>query len=245
MDKTNSSSPLLPQLVALTLTALLVGFASQAVNQPAHLTVDHDLKISLQPAEAGKSSMLPVYGTIGEFSLLERNGQPFSSQDLSGIIWVADFIYTSCTTECPLMTATMAHLQQELNAQTKVRLVSFSVDPETDTPQKLSEYAARFQARPEFWKFLTGPRETLYQLAQKDFHLPVQALLNPSERHKNHLSHGSEKPAPEKSPQPFLHSQKFVLIDGQMQIRGYYDSTRPEEMERLLKTDIPRLLHPS
>lgn len=236
MDKSNPHC-FSSQFIALTLTALLVGFATQAINQPASLKII-DKQQSLH-AKIRKSDTLPIFGTVSKFSLLERSGSPFSWKDLSGFVWIADFIYTSCTTECPLMTAGMAHLQQALQNQSqKIRLVSFTVDPETDTPQKLSEYAARFQARPDIWKFLTGPREVLYKLAQKDFRLPVQAIPNSLEKHQKHLSDTSTR----QSPQPFLHSQKFVLIDKQMQIRGYYDSTNPEEILRLLKTDIPLLL---
>ena len=240
----------LPQLVALGLIASVLAAASQAVNQPAQFSklANQEIHVSVTPGvSAGE---LPVYGQLSDFSFTERNGKAFGANELKQHPWIADFIYTSCTTECPLMSAEMARLQKALPEQTPVKLVSFTVDPEVDTPARLAEYAERFQAKPEVWKFLTGPREKLYTLAQKGFHLPAQAMeVAPQKHHESahDSTHGSDH-AQDKTTasvpkeNPFLHSQKFVLVDQDLQIRGYYDSTRPEELERLLKTDLPRLL---
>jgi protein SCO1/2 len=234
----------LPQLVALGLIASVLAAASQAVNQPAQLSahVNQEIHVSVNPGvSAGE---LPVYGQLSDFSFTERNGKSFGTDELKQHPWIADFIYTSCTTECPLMSAEMARLQKSLPEQTPVKLVSFTVDPEVDTPARLAEYAERFQAKPEVWKFLTGPREKLYTLAQKGFHLPAQAMdVAPQKHHESgHEDSTHDKTASVPKENPFLHSQKFVLVDQDLQIRGYYDSTRPEELERLLKTDLPRLL---
>lgn len=231
----------LPQLVALGLIASVLAAASQAVNQPAQFSspAAQEIHVSVTPGSGSES--LPVYGQLDAFSFTERNGKPFGTDELKSHPWIADFIYTSCTSECPLMSAEMARLQKALPEQTPVRLVSFTVDPEVDTPPRLAEYAERFQAKPEIWKFLTGPREQLYTLAQKGFHLPAQAVDVPSPKHHDsEHAHGKTPSAPKEN--PFLHSQKFVLVDQDLQIRGYYDSTHPEELERLLKIDLPRLL---
>ena len=86
------------------------------------------------------------YGSVPEFTLTERDGSIVSLQQLRGKIWVADFIYTSCTDTCPLQSAMMAKLQQEYATKPDFQLVSFTVDPERDTPQALTSYATKFQA---------------------------------------------------------------------------------------------------
>ena len=99
---------------------------------------------------------LRQYGSVPEFSLTERSGKRIGLPQLRGTIWIADFIYTSCEDTCPLQTAEMAKLQDELSAQKAVKLLSFSVDPERDTPSVLSEYAERYNAHTDRWLFLTG-----------------------------------------------------------------------------------------
>jgi protein SCO1 len=242
--KKQPSSPFFPQLAALILIACIFAAASQALNQPAHLTAIPAQEIHLPLAPGTQSQVLPVYGQLSDFSFIESNGKVFGSENLRKHVWIADFIYTSCTTECPLMSAEMARLQNKLSELKDIRLVSFTVDPEVDTPSRLAEYAERFQAQADRWKFLTGQREKLYALAQKDFHLPAQAndAFAPNEHHSSGEHHGTASDESKIKENPFLHSQKFVLVDQDLQIRGYYDSTRSEEMERLLKTDLPRLL---
>jgi cytochrome oxidase Cu insertion factor (SCO1/SenC/PrrC family) len=104
------------------------------------------------------------YGSVPEFTLTERDGSIVSLQQLRGKIWVADFIYTSCTDTCPLQSAMMAKLQQEYATKPDFQLVSVTVDPERDTPQALTSYATKFQADGKRWYFLTGPRDRIVRL---------------------------------------------------------------------------------
>ena len=172
-----------------------------------------------------RSSALPDLGTVPEFQLTERSGNLVSRADLTGSIWVADFIFTRCPGLCPLLSTRMATLQQQM--QTKegrpLRLVSFSVDPEWDTPKRLQEYAERYQAHPDRWWFLTGPPQTMLQLITKGFHLGVAA-------------------APAGSLEPILHSDRLVLVDVSSRIRGYYHGSEQEEFAKL-QQDIGVLLH--
>jgi protein SCO1 len=163
---------------------------------------------------------LAVYGAVPDFTLTERDGSEVHLQNLKGKVWIADFIFTNCHEVCPEMTVRMNGLQSSLGKLRDVRFVSFSVDPERDTPDALAEYAQRNHAGPN-WLFLTGDKTRIYQLAIKGFFLPVE---------------------PEKE-QQFLHSQKFVLIDQQNQIRGYYDSEAPDALDQLIQ-DAQRLLAP-
>jgi len=153
------------------------------------------------------------YGTIPSFQLVNQNGQPFGSPQLAGKIWIADFIYTTCPGPCPMISSRMSELQKPLE-KTDVRLVSFSVDPEKDTPQVLRGYAEKLQADPERWNFLTGPKSVIYKLSHDGFKLAV--------------SDGSDEQGIP------VHSTRMVLVDRHGQIRGYYDATEADAVTKLV-----------
>lgn len=164
------------------------------------------------------------YGSVPEFALTERDGSIVSLQQLRGKIWVADFIYTSCTDTCPLQSAMMAKLQQEYATKPDFQLVSFTVDPERDTPQALTSYATKFQADGKRWYFLTGQRDRIVRLVEEGFHLAVATVSSDAD------------------PAGIIgHSPRFVLVDKDARIRGYYDSRESEAFVRL-KNDIDSLV---
>ncbi|MDH3445636.1 MAG: SCO family protein, partial [Deltaproteobacteria bacterium] len=121
---------------------------------------------AVQPLEG-----LGNYGSVPEFSLVERSGKRVTLADMRGKVWIADFIYTNCEDTCPLQSAAMAKLQDKFGNYTQLRLVSFSVDPDRDTPHVLSGYAKRFNADAAGWLFLTGAKEEIVQLVQLGFAL--------------------------------------------------------------------------
>jgi len=174
------------------------------------------------------SSGLPVFGDAPEFHLIERSGKTVSRVDLAGSVWVADFIFTRCQGMCPLLSTRMAMLQQHLQKNPtgrRVYLISFSVDPEWDTPERLQEYAKRYHADPASWLFLTGPVEVVTQLITQGFHLAVaRAPLD----------------AQTSATEPIVHSDRLILIDPAAHIRGYYHCMDQEDFERLLR-DVERL----
>ena len=157
-----------------------------------------------------RAPKLADYGTVPNFNLTAQNSHPFSSaESLNGHIWIADFIYTNCTGPCPMMTTRMRRIQQALEKRRDVRLVSFTVDPERDTPPVLAAYADRFHADTSRWFFLTGTREALQQLNRQAFKLgDVDDTLE--------------------------HSTRLVLVDGRSHVRGYYHSGDPDSMAKLL-----------
>jgi len=167
-----------------------------------------------------KPEPMHIYGIVSDFQFLERNGEVVNGSDLSGRIWIADFIFTGCAGPCPLMSQKMAYLQNAMKKYEGVVLASFSVDPENDSPEVLSEYADRYGAEKKKWLFLTGEKEPMYQFILNDFHLGVH--------------HDIEEIA-------ILHSTKFVLVDTKMQIRGYYDSLEPKILDVIVR-DVVRLL---
>jgi protein SCO1 len=160
------------------------------------------------------------YGTVPSFQFINQSGQPFGSAQLAGKIWIADFIYTTCPGPCPMISSRMSELQKPLE-KTDVHLVSFSVDPEKDTPQVLRGYAEKLHAQPGQWDFLTGPKSGIYKVSHDGFKLAV--------------SDGSDMQGIP------VHSTRMVLVDRRGEIRGYYDATEPEAITKLL-ADMNHLL---
>jgi protein SCO1 len=161
---------------------------------------------------------LQRYGSVPQFSLVERSGKATTLADLRGSIWIADFIYTTCQDTCPMQTAEMAQLQEQWKDRSGLKLVSFSVDPEKDTTEVLSRYANRYKADAQRWLFLTGAKEEISRLVQEGFRLSAVALSSDSNKDS-----------------VIMHSPRFVLIDKHGEIRGYYDSRDPQAMQRLKK----------
>lgn len=167
---------------------------------------------------------LSDFGPAPEFSLTERSGKTVNLADLRGKVWIADFIYTSCTDICPLLSAEMAKLQKRWRSQRDLRLVSFSVDPARDTPQVLTRYAQHFKADAGRWLFLTGDKEQMSRLVQGGFHLSA-APADDAAANGNVI----------------LHSSRFVVIDRAARIRGYYDSRDAATLQRMIN-DVFSLL---
>lgn len=178
---------------------------------------------SSEPVSPGR---LPILGKVPAFSLIERTQQPFGHTDLTGSVWIANFIFTHCPGRCPLLSQRMARLQTTLRAK-PVRFLSFSVDPERDTPEVLQVYARRYRADDQRWLFLTGDRTAMYALIREGFRLGVEALAPNDPRLTTH--------------EPIVHSNRFVLIDPQRRIRGYYRGDDTESVARLLQ-DIETLV---
>jgi protein SCO1/2 len=190
---------------------------------------------------------------VPSFRLTERSGQEITLADLQGQVWIVDFIFTRCVDACPLMTATMARLQSELGNEANLRLVSITVDPEYDKPGILTEYATQFGASPDRWYFLTGDKNAIYRLVQDGFKL---AIHDPEDsqasrglrRHvvqtlrrwvdpESAWAHGGHEHR-----QPVIHSNRFVLVDGDGWIRGYYHGTDRQMVTQLIQ-DARNLLH--
>ena len=166
---------------------------------------------------APSSPPLPKLGALPPFSLVERSGRPVTLDSLRGKPWVADFIFTQCAGACPAMTARLARLRTEVPGD--VAFVSFTVDPAHDTPEVLARYAANFKPDPR-WLLVTGAQKDLYALSTAGFKLAAMEV--PPEEQKG------------QGDGPFLHSAKFVLVDGGGEIRGYYDSDDEDDMKALV-----------
>ena len=154
---------------------------------------------------------LPVLFDAASFSLTDQDGKPFSSDQLRGRTWVADFVFTHCPGVCPRMTMQMAGLQKTL-ANSDLHFVSFSVDPERDTPEVLKAYAKTYDADPARWHFLTGEKAAMFKAA-RDMKLTAEpaGVLGPD----------------------IAHAEKFLLVDAQGRVRGAYDSKDDADMKQL------------
>jgi len=176
------------------------------------------LALSLAALAGCRSSTpgLADYGVVPEFQLTDQRGNRFDSRELAGKVWIADFIFTTCTSFCPRMTSQMHQVQSALLKVPDVRLVSFTVDPARDTPPVLAHYAKAVHASPQLWYFLTGSPETLQHLDRDVFKLGnVDGSL--------------------------VHSTRFILVDAREHIRGYYDTTEASSIPRLVE-DVHLLL---
>ena len=171
----------------------------------------------------GKQVIDTSYFKIPSFNFIDRYGRPFSDRDVEGKIVVADFFFTTCTTICPKMSVQMQQLQLKLDdpAYADVVFLSHTVDPEHDTPAVLDAYARKLEADPQRWKFLTGSAPDIYRQGNTGYWLgALEDTLNPER---------------------FVHDSRFVLVDKQRHIRGYYEGTSMEGMNALA-ADIKMLL---
>ena len=166
----------------------------------------------------GPVAEVPAWGTLPEFNLINQNAEPYGTRQLEGRPWIADFIFTHCPGRCPMLTREMSKLQTELRGRgwDDVMLVSISVDPASDTPEALAAYAAKHGAKQDGWQFLTGTRDGIWSLSVDGFKLPVAEIEDTGEG-------------------PIVHSNRFVLADGQRQIRGYYDAFDADDRSKLLR----------
>src|SRR5215813_11138370 len=176
--------------------------------------------LSTLALSCNRASNLETLYPVPDFSLTDQTDKPVSLHELKGRVWVADFIFTNCGGTCPVMTEKMRKLQEALPAD--IRMVSFTVDPARDTSKALAAYAAEHGATRERWLFLTGDKQALYDLCVKGFKLPLDE------------SGGT-------AAEPIAHSTRFVLVDKQGEIRGYYSGTEEQDLMRLA-ADAKRLL---
>ena len=160
------------------------------------------------------------YHKIADFSLANQNGDTITQEDYDGKIYVADFFFTTCQTICPIMTDHMVTIQNEILDDDEVMLLSHSVTPEIDSVAQLKRYAIEKGVIDSKWNLVTGEKKQIYDLARKSY-LAVKDIGDGG-------------------PFDMIHTENFMLIDKKRQIRGFYDGTDAEDMEKLLD-DIAHL----
>jgi len=165
-----------------------------------------------------------IYHTIPHFAFINQDNKTTTSESLKDKIYVADFFFTTCPSICPLMTKQLTRVQLAFANDSAVKIISFTVDPETDTSTVLKNYASKYSANLEQWTFCTGDKQKIYRLGQKGFLLVAPEYRNDTI--------------------DFLHSDKLVLVDQQSRIRGFYSGTDSTEVN-LLINDIKLLKNAS
>ncbi len=164
---------------------------------------------------------LPTYTTVPYFNLTDENGTSFGSSNLKGKVYIANFIFTSCQTSCPTLLKAVQTVQHRLRGVIdRAAIVSFTVDPETDTPKVLFNKAREMNAHAVVWRFLTGPKAEINNLLVDGFKVPVG---------KKEIANNLMDVA---------HSNKLVLVDQQGVIRGYYSSEKDGINQLMIDTGL-------
>lgn len=205
--------------------AIGIGF-TYYMNQPKEKPLPVINPVDLEPEMVdGTLLRKGINHKIGKFSFQNQEGNTITDQDVRGKVFVAEYFFTTCGTICPRMNVQMQRVQKAYAENNAVKILSFTVNPEVDTVEQMKMYAEGHGADAEQWWFLTGNKDSLYSLARKSFF-----VLKPAEA-KNLGDVGSD----------FIHTNNFVLVDREMQIRGYYDGTSTKEVDQLIH-DVQHLL---
>ena len=171
------------------------------------------LTLFLSCSEPEKPLDLSPIGTLANFDLLDQNGNAFTKESMVGHIWVVDFFFTRCPSICPLLTESMERVAKRWKSEKEIRFLSITVDAEYDQPQILKAFADERGLPQDRWTFLTGTPDAIRTLCEESFLLALGNAM--------------------KSNGDISHSSRFVLVDEQGQVRGYFDG--------LDETDAPRL----
>lgn len=165
-----------------------------------------------------------VYHSIADFDFVNQVGNTIRNEDMTGMVYVADFFFTTCPTICPVMKKEMLRVYEQFKGDPNFRILSHSIDPSHDTQAVLKDYSEKLGVPDAAtWNFLTGDQEKIFEIGQTSYLTTTMA---------DNMEPGG-----------FLHSGAFLLIDQQGRIRGVYDGTKADQVDRLL-ADIPKLLKP-
>jgi len=202
-------------LISITLVAIpMLAYAVVTVLQSEY----EKLPVYNSTLNTNKEDKTPHF--IQSFGLINQDAKSFSDADVNNKIYVADFFFTSCLSVCPKMTNNLKLVQDAFKSDDNVEIISLTVDPETDTAQRLKWYADYFNINTNKWNFLTGDKNEIYKLARESFYVSA-----------GNVDGGAND---------FIHSDKLVLIDKEKQIRGYYTGTEKNDVEKLIH-DIKKL----
>jgi len=166
---------------------------------------------------------LDIYGEIPDFSLVDHTHQHVQRADFDDRVWIASFIFTRCSGQCPIISKQITELQHDLSAEESLRFVSFTVNPTYDTPDRLAEYIKHYDSPDDRWRLLTGDRDALVKLCLEGFRVAI-----------NEDADGNVV-------EPITHSVRLVLVDQKGRIRGYYDVMDAAAMKQL-RVDTRRLV---
>lgn len=201
-------------IVFFCLSAIIIYLFYNALQPEKTLAI---YQPSMVNAELVDSTMRDIrkYHTVSDFSLTNQNGETVTQEDYQNKIYVADFFFTTCPTICPIMTKNMADIQKRIQDDDEVMLLSHSVTPQIDSVAQLKKYAEEKGVDDTKWNLVTGDKKQIYKLARKSY-LAV-------------------KEDGDGGPYDMIHTENFILVDKQRRIRGFYDGTEKEDVEKLME----------
>ncbi|MFD2563795.1 SCO family protein [Aquimarina rubra] len=201
-------------IVLFILSAIIISIIYSILKPKRVLNVYEPDMVSLELVDSTVQH-IRKYHKIADFNLKNQNGEEVTQADYKDKIYVADFFFTTCQTICPIMTGNMKTIQSALKNDPEVLLLSHTVIPETDSVPQLKKYALEKGVDDAKWNLVTGDKKHIYDLARKSY------LVAKSDG--------------DGGPYDMIHTENFVLVDKKKRIRGFYDGTKEEEMERLLE----------
>ena len=201
-------------IVFLILSIIIVSIIYNTLNVYQPLPIYQPAMVSTELVDS-TIQYQKKYHKIANFKLINQNGKTITQNDYKNKIYVADFFFTTCQTICPIMTNHMAQIQDKIINDDEVMLLSHTVTPDIDTVAQLKRYALKKGVNDAKWNMVTGDKKQIYELARKSY-LAV----------KDNSDGGDFD---------MIHTENFMLIDKKRQIRGFYDGTNPDAIEKLLE----------
>ncbi|MHA7055684.1 SCO family protein [Aquimarina sp. M1] len=201
-------------IVLLVLSAIIISIIYYVLKPKRVLQVYEPDMVSTELVDSTVQHVRK-YHKIADFNLINQNGEEVTQADYANKIYVADFFFTTCQTICPIMTGNMKAVQEELKNDSEVLLLSHTVIPETDNVPQLKKYAVEKGVDDAKWNLVTGNKKHIYDLARKSYLVA--------------------KTDGDGGPYDMIHTENFVLVDTKKRIRGFYDGTKEEEIDRLLE----------
>jgi protein SCO1/2 len=190
-----------------------IGIAYEMIKNDRVLPIYSPAMINPELVDKSKQDVTKGH-RIGDFVLTNQDGEELTNKDFDGFYYVADFFFTTCPTICPSMSAEMQRIQAEFSDDEDFKILSHTVQPEVDSVSVLKEYAELYEANPAKWILATGDKKVIYNLARKSYFAAV--------------TEGDG------GPDDFIHTENFVLVDKQKRIRGFYDGTSSESVDKLI-----------
>jgi protein SCO1/2 len=200
-------------VVLFVLSAIIISTIYSILKPKEVLKVYQPAEVSSELVDSTRQH-IKKYHTIADFSLLNQNGETVTQDNYKDKIYVADFFFTTCQTICPIMTNHMRQIQEELKNDADIMLLSHTVTPDIDSVPQLKKYAVNKNVNDDKWNLVTGDKKQIYDLARKSY---LVAKDNPQDEFE------------------LIHTENFVLVDTKKRIRGFYDGTNPEDIQKLLR----------
>jgi protein SCO1/2 len=199
--------------VVIVLSAIILALFYSALKPKKMLPIYNPSMVNPELVDS-TVQYISKYHTISDFSFTNQNGKIITQKDYEGKIYVADFFFTTCGSICPKMTTNLAEIQKAILNNPKVMLLSHTVFPETDSVSVLKKYAIKNRVIDSKWNLVTGDKKQIYTMARKSY-LAVK-LGKPNELYD------------------MVHTENFVLVDSKRRVRGFYDGTNKEDIQRLI-----------